>query len=66
LLKEWVENWYTRIKDKIIVYAWVNDESTLRKGGSKTDPSTLFHAMLESGNPPGSMEQLLAASRKIS
>jgi toxin YhaV len=53
-------------KDKIIVYAWVNDKSTLRKSGSKTDPYTLFHAMLKSGDPPATMEQLLAVSRKMS
>ena len=53
-------------KDKIIVYAWVNDQSTLRKSGSKTNPYTLFQAMLKAGDPPGSMEQLLAIPRKMS
>jgi len=53
-------------KDKIIVYGWVNDESTLCKSGSKTDPYTLFQAMLKSGDPPAAMEQLLALSRKMS
>jgi toxin YhaV len=53
-------------KDKIIVYAWVNDESTLRKSGSKTDPYTLFEAMLKSGDPPATMQQLLTVSRKMS
>ena len=24
---------------KVIIYAWVNDEDTLRKSGSKTDPT---------------------------
>ena len=52
-------------KDKIIVYAWVNDESTLRKRGSKTDPYSLFQAMLKSGDPPESLQQLIAASRKM-
>jgi toxin YhaV len=49
-------------KDKVIVYAWVNDDSTLRKKGSKTDPYTIFQSMLESGRPPDSLEQLIAAS----
>ena len=53
-------------KDKIIVYAWVNDESTLRKHGSRTDPYSLFQARLKSGNPPETMEELIAASRKMS
>jgi toxin YhaV len=25
-------------KEKVIIYAWLNDEKTLRKAGSKTDP----------------------------
>jgi len=52
-------------RQKIIVYAWVNDESTLRKRGAKTDPYTLFQSMLKSGDPPESFEQLVAASRKM-
>ena len=52
-------------KDKIIVYAWMNDDSTLRKAGSKTDPYALFEAMLKSGDPPATLEQLIAASRKM-
>jgi len=46
-------------KERVIVYAWVNDEATLRKSGSKTDPYHVFRAMLEAGDPPGSMEELL-------
>lgn len=46
-------------KEKVIVYAWVNDEETLRKSGSKTDPYRVFRAMLEAGDPPATMEQLL-------
>lgn len=52
-------------KEKVIVYAWVNDERTLRKSGSKTDPYHVFRAMLEAGNPPGTMEQLLAYAKEI-
>jgi toxin YhaV len=52
-------------KEKVIVYAWVNDESTLRKAGSKTDPYTVFRAMLDSGNPPSTMAELLAVSAKL-
>jgi toxin YhaV len=52
-------------KEKVIIYAWVNDERTLRKSGSKTDPYHVFRAMLESGNPPATMEQLLASAKEI-
>jgi toxin YhaV len=52
-------------KEKVIVYAWVNDESTLRKARSKTDPYTVFRAMLDSGNPPSTMAELLAVSAKM-
>jgi toxin YhaV len=52
-------------KDKVIVYAWVNDERTLRKAGAKSDPYRVFRAMLESGDPPQSMEELLRRSREL-
>lgn len=52
-------------KEKVIVYAWVNDENTLRKGGSKTDHYAVFRAMLNAGNPPATMAELLAVSAKI-
>jgi len=52
-------------KEKVIVYAWVNDERTLRKAGAKTDPYRIFKAMLESGDPPQSMEDLLRQSREL-
>jgi toxin YhaV len=50
---------------KIIIYVWVNDEKSLRKAGAKTDPYTLFQAMLRSGNPPQSLDHLLAASKEL-
>ncbi|MGB6691248.1 MAG: type II toxin-antitoxin system YhaV family toxin [Terracidiphilus sp.] len=52
-------------KEKVIVYAWVNDESTLRKSGSKSDPYAVFRSMLEAGNPPNSLDQLLLRSREL-
>jgi len=52
-------------KEKVIVYVWVNDERTLRKSGSKTDPYAVFRAMLESANPPNSMDRLLKRSREM-
>ncbi len=52
-------------KEKVIIYAWVNDENTLRKTGSKTDPYAVFRTMLDSGNPPGTMVELLATSVEL-
>jgi toxin YhaV len=42
-----------------IVYAWVNDESTLRKSGSRTDPYAVFEKRLREGNPPDEWQELL-------
>lgn len=46
-------------KLKIIVYVWLNDENTLRKSGSKTDPYSIFKKRLQAGNPPNEWEELL-------
>jgi toxin YhaV len=46
-------------EQKVIVYAWVNDEGSLRKSGSKTDPYVVFRAMLEGGEPPNSFAELV-------
>lgn len=43
---------------KVIIFAWVNDDKTLRTYGSKTDAYAVFKAMLEDGNPPDSWEDL--------
>jgi toxin YhaV len=47
---------------KIIIYAWVNDETTLRARGSDSDPYVVFRRMLLAGDPPHNWDQLLAAS----
>jgi toxin YhaV len=52
-------------KDKVIVYVWVNDELTLRKAGSKTDPYAVFKSMLAAGDPPGSLEALLKRAKEV-
>jgi toxin YhaV len=49
---------------KIIIYVWVNDDRTKRAYGSKTDAYRVFKKMLDSGNPPASWADLLAASKK--
>jgi toxin YhaV len=50
-------------KAKIIIFAWVNDETTLRTYGSKTDAYAVFRKMLDDGNPPDSWSALLDASK---
>ena len=50
-------------KSKTIVFAWVNDEQTLRAAGSKSDPYAVFEKMLERGNPPDNWTSLVATSR---
>jgi toxin YhaV len=49
-------------KARIIIFAWVNDEHTLRSSGSKTDPYAVFQRMLERGRPPDNWSDLLEAS----
>ena len=52
-------------RSRVIVYAWVNDENTLRSSGSKSDPYTVFLKMLERGNPPDEWNALIRQSRKM-
>ncbi len=52
-------------KYKVIIYAWVNDENTLRKAGAATDPYTVFERLLFKGNPPSNWEELLAQSHEL-
>ena len=47
---------------QIIIYVWFNDESTLRKAGSRTDVYETFKRMLARGKVPGSVKELLDAS----
>ena len=49
-------------RTKVIVYAWVNDEKTLRTAGSKNDPYTVFQKMLSRGNPPDDWNKLQSES----
>ena len=47
---------------KTIIFAWVNDENTLRTYGSKSDAYAVFKGMLDSGNPPDDWAALLKAA----
>ncbi|GGE23041.1 hypothetical protein GCM10011390_48090 [Aureimonas endophytica] len=51
---------------KIVVLAWVNDESSLRAYGSKDDAYATFRAMLDSGHPPDVYDALLKEAKAAS
>ena len=52
-------------KAKVIIYCWLNDESTLRKAGSKTDPYALFTRRLRGGDPPDDWADLMASAKPL-
>ena len=47
---------------KIIIFAWVNDQNTLRTYGSKTDAYAVFKTMLDKGKPPDDWDALTDGS----
>lgn len=49
---------------RVIVYAWVNDESSLRSAGGKNDPYAVFQKMLAKGTPPDSFGALVKSAGK--
>ncbi|MCC5793534.1 MAG: type II toxin-antitoxin system YhaV family toxin, partial [Chromatiales bacterium] len=51
-------------QSKVIVYAWVNDETTRRAYESSDDAYRVFRKMLESGHPPDDWRQLLSEAEK--
>ena len=46
------------LESKIIVFAWVNDESSKRARESKADAYQVFRKMLDNGNPPDCLTDL--------
>jgi toxin YhaV len=48
---------------KIIIFAWINDDRTLRATGSRSDPYAVFQKMLQRGHPPDDWDALLTASK---
>jgi toxin YhaV len=50
-------------KQKVIIYAWVNDEDTKRTYGSKNDAYAVFRKMLDKGNPPDDWAALLKTAK---
>jgi toxin YhaV len=55
---------YDRVS-KVIVYAWVNDENTLRRAGDKNDPYALFAKDLKKGKPPANLVALLKQCTEV-
>lgn len=52
-----------RAKERVIVYAWVNDEKTKRTYESQDDAYRVFARMLTKGNPPNDWDQLMNEAR---
>lgn len=48
--------------NKVIIFAWVNDENTLRTYGAKTDAYRVFKGMLDDGRPPDDWAALFEAA----
>lgn len=48
--------------EKRIIYAWLNNENTLRQAGAKTDVYEVFKRMLRRGDVPNSFDDLLKES----
>lgn len=50
---------------KVIIYAWVNNENTLRKEGDKNDPYAIFAKGLKNGDPPSDLKELLKRCTEV-
>jgi toxin YhaV len=50
-------------KARVVVYAWINDETTLRSRGARNDVYVAFARRLISSDPPDDWDDLHAASR---
>lgn len=50
---------------KTIIYAWLNDESSIRRAGAKNDVYAVFRSMLDNGKMPSSYKDLLKASEGL-
>jgi len=52
------------VESRVIIFAWVNEDTTLRAYDSRTDAYPVFKGMLEDGNPPGHWNALLGSVQK--
>lgn len=50
---------------KLTVYAWINNEHTLRQSGGRNDPYEVFRRILKSGNPPNDWNALVKAAKTL-
>lgn len=50
---------------KNVIYAWFNDENTMRQAGGRSDCYAVFKRLVESGEIPASYEQLRAQAQLI-
>lgn len=48
--------------ESVIVLAWFNDQTTLRKAGSRTDVYEVFKKMLSKGTMPSCIDELIQQS----
>jgi toxin YhaV len=52
-------------KDRVIIYAWVNDQNTLRKAGGRNDPNAIFNSLLRKGRPPDGWDALMTEAARL-
>jgi toxin YhaV len=52
-------------KDRVIIYAWVNDEKTMRKAGGRNDPYAIFSSRLRRGEPPDDWNALIKEAARL-
>ena len=52
-------------QERQVIFVWLNDERTLRKKGSSSDVYNVFKRMLEKGDVPSNLKELLADSVKV-
>lgn len=50
---------------RVIIYAWVNDENTLRTYGARSDAYAVSRRMLDKGNPPDDWAALVAGASPL-
>jgi toxin YhaV len=50
-------------KSKVIIYAWINDENTLRTYRAKSDAYSVFSSMLADRNPPANWDALVVSCK---
>jgi toxin YhaV len=52
-------------KGNVIIYAWVNDENTLRQAGGRNDPYSVFGNLLRKGYPPDDWDALVNEAQTL-